>query len=153
MDTRLCYNATEKLYEVRLGLRILSAHPNKEQAFLAQLEGEAPQALELAQSLIAIHPELAERALKAVALVAEGAVQPAGQPGQYQVHSQAKGQEVYEIDLEASICTCVDWMTRAPTVNGRRLCKHVLAALFIRKLGPLARRPTIRTEVLHHDRP
>ena len=62
MDSRICYNATEKLYEVRLGQRILSSHPSKDAAWLAQLAGEAPKALELAQSLISTYPELRARA-------------------------------------------------------------------------------------------
>ena len=154
METRLCYNGTDRLFEVRLGLRVLSAHPNKEQALVAQLAGEAPQALELAQSLIAVHPELMERALKAVILVADGAVQIGAAPGQYQVRSQQKnGEEVYDIDLEHSTCTCVDWEHRAPMVGSRKLCKHLLACLIVRKLGVAARKPPIRTEVMHHDRP
>ena len=154
MDTRLCYNATEKLYEVRLGQRILSSHPSKDAAWLAQLAGEAPGALELAQSLIRVHPELRERALKAVALAADDAVRVDGGPGLFHVRSQGHGQaEIYDVDLNASTCTCTDWEHRAPEVNGRRLCKHILAALFVRKLGVNARKPTIRTEVMHHDRP
>jgi hypothetical protein len=154
VDTRICYNATEKLYEVRLGQRILSSHPSKDAAFLAQLAGEAPKALELAQSLISTYPELRERALKAVALAADDAVRLDGGPGLFHVHSQGKGQdEVYDVDLNTSTCTCTDWEQRAPEVNGRRLCKHIMAALFVRKLGASARKPTIRTGVMHHDRP
>ena len=154
MDTRLCFNSTDRLYEVRLGVRVLSSHSRKEDALLSQLAGEAPQALALAQSLIAAHPELRERALRAVALVADGAVQADGNPGRYHVRSQQKGREDrYEIDLSASTCTCTDWQQRAPEVNGRRLCKHLLAALFVRKLGSSARKQPIRTEVMFHDRP
>ncbi len=152
MDTRLCYNGTDRMFEVRLGQRVLSSHPNKDAALVAQLGGEAPQALALAQSLSAAYPELRERALRAVALVADGAVHLDGGPGLYHVASQAKG-DVYDVDLNASTCTCPDWEQRAPEVNGRRLCKHVLAALFVRKLGASARKPTFRTEVMHHDRP
>jgi hypothetical protein len=153
MDTRLCYNSTDRLYEVRLGLRVLSSHPTKEQAELALLGGEAPKALELAQTLIAAHPELADRGIKAVALVAQGAVHPNGQAGHFEVRSQQKGkEEVYDVDVEASTCTCPDWEHRAPVVNDRKLCKHVLAALIQRKLGPLARKSPVRMEVIH-DRP
>ena len=66
MVTRLCYNDTDRMYEVRLGLRVLSSHPTKEQAELALLSGEAPKALELAQTLITAHPELAARGEGAV---------------------------------------------------------------------------------------
>lgn len=154
MDTRLCYNATEKLYEVRLGQRILSSHPSKDAAWLAQLAGEAPGALALAQSLITAHPELRERALNAVALAANDAVRVDGGPGLFHVLSQGKAHdEVYDVDLNTSTCTCTDWEHRAPEVNGRRLCKHVLAALFVRKLGTGARKPALRTQVMLHDRP
>jgi hypothetical protein len=154
MDTRICYNATEKLYEVRLGQRILSSHPSKDAAWLAQLAGEAPKALELAQSLISTYPELRERALKAVALAADDAVRVDGGPGLFHVLSQGKANdEVYDVDLNTSTCTCTDWEHRAPEVNGRRLCKHIMAALFVRKLGASARKPTLRTAVMHHDRP
>ena len=153
MDTRLCYNGTDRMYEVRLGLRVLSSHPTKEQAELALLSGEAPKALELAQTLITAHPELAERGIKAVALVAQGAVQANSQQGHFEVRSQQKGkEEVYDVDLEASTCSCADWEHRAPIVNGRRLCKHVLAALILRKLGPIARTSPARMEMIH-DRP
>lgn len=161
MDTRVCYNGTDRMFEVRLGQRVLSSHPNKDAALVAQLGGEAPQALALAQSLSAAYPELRERALKAVALAADDAVRvdgglgnhPGG-AGLYHVASQAKGgEEVYDVDLNASTCTCPDWEQRAPEVNGRRLCKHVLAALYVRKLGTKARKPILRTEVMHHDRP
>ena len=154
MDTRLCFNSTDRLYEVRLGVRVLSSHSRKEDALLSQLAGEAPQALALAQSLIVAHPELRDRALRAVALVADGAVQVDGGVGRYHVRSQQKGkQDHYDIDLNASSCTCTDFEQRAPEINGRKLCKHVLAALFVRKLGPLARKQPIRTEVMFHDRP
>ena len=43
MDTRLCYNGTDRMYEVRLGLRVLSSHPTKEQAELALLEWRSAQ--------------------------------------------------------------------------------------------------------------
>lgn len=153
MDTRICYNATEKLYEVRLGQRILSSHPSKDAAFLAQLAGEAPGALQLAQSLVSVHPELRERALKAVTLAADDAVRLDGGPGLFHVISQGQGQvEIYDVDLNASTCTCTDWEQRAPEINGRRLCKHILAALLVRKLGTGARKPTLRTEAIH-DRP
>ena len=123
-------------------------------AFLAQLAGEAPGALALAQALITAHPELRERALKAVALAADDAVRVDGGPGLFHVLSQGKGQdEVYDVDLNVSTCTCTDWEQRAPEVNGRRLCKHVLAALLVRKLGTGACKPTLRTKVMHHDRP
>ena len=90
MDTRLCYNGTDRMYEVRLGLRVLSSHPTKEQAELALLNGEAPKALELAQTLITAHPELAERGIKAVALVAQGAIQANGQPGRFEVRARSR---------------------------------------------------------------
>ncbi len=95
-----------------------------------------------------------ERALKAVALAADDAVRVDGGPGLFHVLSQGQGHdEVYDVDLNASTCTCNDWEHRAPEVNGRRLCKHIMAALFVRKLGANARKPTIRTAVMHHDRP
>ncbi len=107
-------------------------------------------------------PELRERALKAVALATDDAVRVDGGLGNhpggvglFHVLSQGQGQDevVYDVDLNASICTCTDWEQRAPEVNGRRLCKHVLAALYVRKLGAGARKPILRTEVIHHDRP
>ena len=108
----------------------------------------------LSEKQISAHPELRERAFKAVALAADDAVRLDGGPGLFHVHSQARGQdEVYDVDLNASTCTCTDWEHRAPEVNGRRLCKHIMAALFVRKLGANARKPILRTEVMHHDRP
>ena len=89
MNTRLCYNSTDRRYELRANQRILSTHPNRQDAQLAQLGQEAPEAVALAQPLIAAHPELADRALRAVALVADGAVKPNGGEGRYFVHSQA----------------------------------------------------------------
>jgi hypothetical protein len=68
--------------------------------------------------------------------------------------SQGKVQEeVYDVDLNTSTCTCTDWVQRAQEVNDRRLCKHVLAALLVRKLGTGARKSILRTEVMHHNRP
>ena len=136
MNTRLCYNPTDRRYELRANQRILSTHPNRQDAQLAQLGQEAPEAVALAQPLIAAHPELADRALRAVALVADGAVHPNGGAGRYFVQSQAGKGDSYLVDLVASTCTCMDWGQRAPEVNGRKLCKHVLAALFARKLQP-----------------
>ena len=135
MNTRLCYNSTDRRYELRANQRILSTHKNRQDALLAQLAEEAPQAVALAQPLIAAHPELADRALRAVALIADGAVHPNGGAGCYFVQSQ-QGKDSYLVDLVASTCTCMDWGQRAPEVNGRKLCKHVLAALFARKLQP-----------------
>ena len=135
MNTRLCFNATDRRYEVRTNQRILSTHKNRQDALLAQLAEEAPQAVALAQPLIAAYPELADRALRAVALVADGAVRPNGSEGSFYVTSQ-QGKDSYLVDLAASTCTCMDWEQRAPEVNGRKLCKHVLAALFARKLQP-----------------
>ena len=152
MNTRLCYNSTDRTYEVRLGQRVLSSHDKKEDALLSQLASEAPQALALARSLAAAHPDLADRALRAVVLVADQAVHlsDAG----CSVASQGAGKDDrYQVDLAASTCTCTDWAQRAPTVNGRTLCKHLLAALFQRKLGMFAREHPIRTEVMFHDRP
>ena len=135
MNTRLCYNSTDRRYELRANQRILSTHKNRQDALLAQLAEEAPQAVALAQPLIAAYPELADRALRAVALVADGAVRPNGSEGSFYVTSQ-QGKDSYLVDLVASTCTCMDWGQRAPEVNGRKLCKHVLAALFARKLQP-----------------
>ena len=139
METRLIYNATEKLYELRLGLRTLSSHETKEQALTMQLENEAPAALELARKLIQAHPELEGRAIKAVVLFAQNAVNDSTDPMKFTVHSQekpgSKPAEVYQVDADASTCTCRDWENGAPVVNGRKLCKHILAALFARRLG------------------
>ena len=136
MNTRLCYNSTDRRYELRANQRILSTHPKRQDAQMAQLAQEAPEAVALAQPLISAHPELADRALRAVALVADGAVKPNGGAGRYFVQSQAGKGDTYLVDLAASTCTCPDWEQRAPEVNGRKLCKHVLAALFTRKLQP-----------------
>ena len=146
MNTRLCSNSTDRRYEVRANQRVLSTHGSKDDALLAQLAQEAPEAIALAQPLIAAHPELADRALRAVALVADGAVRPNGGEGSFYVTSQ-QGRDSYLVDLAASTCTCIDWEQRAPEVNGRKLCKHVLAALFTRKLQAQGR------EVMTHDRP
>ena len=139
METRLIYNATERLYEVRLGLRILSSYETKEEALIAQLNGEAPRAMEIAQRLIQSYPELEGRAIKAVVLVAQDAVEPTEHPNLFNVRSQekpsSKPKEVYVVDVESSTCTCDDWEFRAPEVNGRKVCKHILAALYVRKTG------------------
>ena len=139
MNTRLCYNSTDRRYEVRTNQRVLSVHPNRQDALLAQLGAEAPEVVELARTLIAAHPVLTDRALRAVTLASEGAVQATDKPLRYRVRSQQKRKGklalVYTVDLAQSSCTCPDWVQGAPTVNGRTVCKHVLAALFIRKLS------------------
>ena len=135
MNTRLCYNSTDRRYELRANQGILSTHPNRQDAQMAQLAQEAPEAVALAQPLISAHPELGDRALRAVALVADGAVHPNGGEGSFYVTSQ-QGKDSYLVDLTASTCTCPDWEQRAPEVNGRKLCKHILAVLFARKLQP-----------------
>lgn len=139
MNTRLCYNSTDRRYEVRTNQRILSAHANRQDALLAQLSVEAPEAVALARTVMAAHPRLTDRALRAVTLVTDGAVEATDQPLRFRVHSQQKGKGkpalVYTVDLALSSCTCPDWVQGAPTVNGRTVCKHVLAALFARKLS------------------
>lgn len=153
MSTRLCYNSTDRRYELRSGQRVLSSHLNRQDALLAQLTQEAPEVLALAQPLIAAHPVLTDRALRAVALVANGAVQANGSAGCYHVRSQQGKQAGYEVDLDTSTCTCPDWEQRAPTVNGRTLCKHILAALFTRRLGAPTQPLPNRKEVMTVDRP
>lgn len=158
METRLIYNATEKLYEIRLGVRILSSHDTRDEALMLQLTNEAPNAMALAQQLIKAHPELEGRAIKAVILVAQRAVKATEHPARFEVRGQekqgSKPREVYQVDVEASNCTCLDWERNAPEVNGRKLCKHVLAALFVRRLGASAcRLPTQSQRLCHEKRP
>ena len=150
METRLIYNATEKLYEVRLGLRTLSSYDTKEQALIAQLNGEAPRAMEIAQKLINAYPELEGRAIKGVVLVAQDAVEATEHSNLFNVRSQekpgSKPKDVYVVDVENSTCTCDDWEFRAPEINGRKLCKNVLAALYVRRVGPNPKNIPLRKE-------
>ena len=156
METRLIYNSTEKLYEVRLGLRTLSSHDTKTQALVMQLTNEAPNSMELAQKLIETHPELEGRAIKAVILVAQRAVKATEHPARFEVRGQgkqgSKPSETYQVDVEASTCTCLDWERNAPEINSRKLCKHVLAALFVRRLGASACRQPTKSERLCHEK-
>ena len=156
METRLIYNATERLYEVRLGIRVLSSYDTKEQALIAQLSGEVPAAMEIAQKLIKAYPDLQGRAIKAVALLAQGAVEATEHANLFNVRSQEKPgkkpKEVYLVDVSASTCTCLDWERNAPLLNGRKVCKHVLAALYLRRVGIRPSGIPVRTERLCHEK-
>ena len=155
MDTRLCYNGTDRMYEVRLGLRVLSSHPTKEQAELALLNGEAPKALELAQTLITAHPELAERGDQGRGSGGSGRCpgeRPA-RPLRRFARSRRARRRVYDVDVEARPAPALTGSIVRPIVNGRRLCKHVLAALHRAQAGaprPSTSRPN-GDDV--HDRP
>lgn len=84
----------------------------------------------LAERCAAHHPQLATRAWRAAALVAEHCLT-------YHHHENLYTVGYYTVDLEAPSCTCPDFTKgQAPELRpGRRYCKHMIAAQMLERLA------------------
>ncbi|MCC7355510.1 MAG: hypothetical protein IT330_17345 [Anaerolineae bacterium] len=159
MKTTIQYDRKERAYRVldaETG-EVLSQHPQgpegRYQAERAVIASDAPHVLPLADNLAHQYPEAVSRAHKAALLVARGAVRPNGATDVYYVASETDLPTVYLVDLPKGTCGCEDFYQGrqgephgAPNVDGRLVCKHVLAASFF-----LSQRATENRKILWPD--
>jgi hypothetical protein len=88
----------------------------------------ASAAFTLAEIAAQRHPELASRADRAAALVANGEI-TCVDTALYRCHG-------YTVDTAEHTCECADWRSdRAPVVGRGKVCKHLLAALTFERLN------------------
>ena len=79
-----------------------------------------------------------DRAVKAAAIVLEGKITRLadGPNGEDRWAVQGSKGLPYEVSIRGAACQCPDAEHRAPrTANGAPLCKHMLAAMYLTKLG------------------
>ena len=78
-----------------------------------------------------------ERAVKAAAIVLEGKItRLADVDGQDRWAVQGSAGVDYEVSIKGGMCQCADAEHKAPrTTNGAPLCKHMLAAMYLTRLG------------------
>lgn len=78
-----------------------------------------------------------ERAVKAAQIVLEGKItRLADVDGQDRWAVQGSAGLTYEVSIKGGTCQCADAEHKAPrTANGAPLCKHMLAAMYLTKLG------------------
>jgi len=126
--------------------RVVARAKTRPEIIRQSLRQDCPEALALAERWIQNYPQLSSRCWSATIIYARGHVCPNGGYGRYRVLSQ-KGERIYEVDARPQFrsCTCPDfgnaWTSRfgAPIINGRPLCKHILACLmdehFAKKRG------------------
>lgn len=78
-----------------------------------------------------------DRAVKAAAIILEGKItRLADVAGADRWAVQGSKGLAYEVSIKGGMCQCADAEHRAPrTANGAPLCKHMLAAMYLTKLG------------------